>query len=84
MEHASVAAFARFTLDLLALGAPADLVQSAQQALGDEIAHAELCFGLAGATSVKNAQHTTYVMAKYARAIEQFAVNQGGVVLNDH
>jgi hypothetical protein len=49
MEHASVAAFARFTLELLALGAPADLVQGAQRALGDEIAHAELCFGLAGA-----------------------------------
>jgi hypothetical protein len=49
MEHASVAAFARFTLELLALGAPADLMRSAQQAMGDEIAHAELCFGLARA-----------------------------------
>jgi hypothetical protein len=46
MEHASVAAFARFTLELLALGAPASLVRAAQQALADEIAHAELCFGL--------------------------------------
>jgi hypothetical protein len=49
MEHASVAAFARFTLELLALGAPASLVRDAQQALGDEIAHAELCFDLATA-----------------------------------
>jgi hypothetical protein len=49
MEHASVAAFARFTLELLALGAPAALVRGSQQALGDEIAHAELCFGLASA-----------------------------------
>ena len=49
MEHASVAAFARFTLELLSLGAPAELVAEAQRALGDEIRHAELCFGLASA-----------------------------------
>jgi hypothetical protein len=47
MEHASVAAFARFVLELLSLGAPAALVKRAQAALSDEIAHAELCFGLA-------------------------------------
>src|SRR5688572_10054793 len=46
-EHASVAAFARFALQLLALGAPADLVASAQAAMADEIEHARLCFGLA-------------------------------------
>jgi hypothetical protein len=49
MEHASVAAFARFTLELLSLGAPAELVVASQQALGDEIEHARLCFGLASA-----------------------------------
>jgi hypothetical protein len=48
-EHASVAAFARFALQLLALGAPADLVAGAQEAMADEIAHARLCFGLAAA-----------------------------------
>jgi len=47
MEHASVAAFARFTLELLSLGAPAELVRDTQLALGDEIAHTQLCFGLA-------------------------------------
>jgi hypothetical protein len=47
MEHASVAAFARFALELLALGAPAELVSDAQRAMGDEIEHAKLCFGLA-------------------------------------
>jgi hypothetical protein len=46
-EHASIASFARFTLELLALGAPADLVHGAQRAMGDEIVHAELCFGIA-------------------------------------
>jgi hypothetical protein len=49
MEHASVAAFARFALELLAIGAPANLVRDTQQAMGDEIEHARLCFGLASA-----------------------------------
>jgi hypothetical protein len=47
MEHASVASFARFTLDLLAHGAPADLVLAAQDAARDEIQHARACFAIA-------------------------------------
>ncbi|GEM_PF-1534052 len=46
-EHASVAAFARFVLQLLAVGAPAELVADAQRALADEVRHARLCFTLA-------------------------------------
>ncbi|MCB9766497.1 MAG: hypothetical protein H6739_42375 [Alphaproteobacteria bacterium] len=46
-EHASVASFARFSLRLLALGAPSALVEDAQVAMGDEIRHARACFGLA-------------------------------------
>lgn len=49
LEHASVAAFSRFALQLLALGAPSGLVAGAQEAMGDEIEHARLCFGLASA-----------------------------------
>ncbi len=49
MEHASVAAFARFTLQLLSLGAPASLVAEAQVAMADETRHARTCFGLASA-----------------------------------
>lgn len=49
MEHASIAAFARFALQLLAIGAPAELVAGAQAAMADEIAHARLAFALAGA-----------------------------------
>jgi len=48
-EHASVASFARFVLECLALGAPAELVSDAQAALRDEIEHAQLSFGLASA-----------------------------------
>ena len=49
MEHASVASFARFALELLAVGAPAELVRGAHEAALDEVRHAELCFGLASA-----------------------------------
>lgn len=47
LEHASVAAFAQFVLQLLAVGAPPELVLAAQQALADEVEHARLAFGLA-------------------------------------
>jgi hypothetical protein len=49
MEHASVASFARFSLALLAVGAPADLVELANRAALDEVRHARLCFALASA-----------------------------------
>jgi hypothetical protein len=47
LEHASIAAFARFTLHLLELGAPAELCTAAQEAMRDETLHAQLCFTLA-------------------------------------
>jgi hypothetical protein len=46
-EHASIAAFARAALDLLALGAPAELVAAHHQAALEEIAHARLAYTLA-------------------------------------
>lgn len=49
LEHASIAAFARFGLQLLALGAPATLVDATTQAMADESAHTQLCFELASA-----------------------------------
>ena len=48
-EHASVAAFARFTLQCLSVGAPAELVRAAQQAGLDEVAHARAAFAFASA-----------------------------------
>lgn len=47
LEHASVASFARFTLELLAHAAPPGLLADAQRAALDEIAHARLAFTLA-------------------------------------
>lgn len=49
LEHASIASFSRFVLQLLALGAPAALVAEATRAIHDEIEHATICFGLASA-----------------------------------
>lgn len=46
-EHASVAAFARLATELVALGAPAKLVEDAHKDALDEIRHARLCFDLA-------------------------------------
>lgn len=49
MEHASVPAFALLTVELAALGAPADLLERAHQAGLDEIRHARRCYALASA-----------------------------------
>jgi len=46
-EHASVAAFARVALELMALGAPPHLVDAAHAAARDEVEHARLAFALA-------------------------------------
>ncbi|WAS90441.1 ferritin-like domain-containing protein [Nannocystis punicea] len=46
-EHASVASFAAFVLQLLAVGAPPALVSDAQRAMADEIEHARIAFALA-------------------------------------
>jgi hypothetical protein len=46
-EHASVAAFAVLALELLAVGAPAELVEETQRAALDEVEHARLGFALA-------------------------------------
>ena len=48
-EHASIAAFARFTLQLMSLGAPADLVERSNAAISDETLHAKIAFTIASA-----------------------------------
>ncbi len=48
-EHASIASFGRFALELMAVGAPAELVASAHRAAIDEVRHAALGFALASA-----------------------------------
>ena len=46
-EHASVASFARHTLQLMSIGAPSELLVRSQSASIDEIKHAKMCYGLA-------------------------------------
>ncbi|HCH61499.1 MAG: hypothetical protein CL927_19825 [Deltaproteobacteria bacterium] len=50
-EHASVAAFSRFAMQLVQLGAPADLLASTARAMADEVSHARSCFGVAARIS---------------------------------
>jgi len=48
LEHASIAAFSKLSLELLKFGAPPNLVREAHQAAMDEIRHAQVCFQIAG------------------------------------
>ncbi len=53
MEHASIAAFARFSLQLLGLGAPRELLEASGAAQLDETRHAASAFSLASAYAGK-------------------------------
>lgn len=48
-EHAAIASFTRFAMELLALAAPARFVDAALRAARDELEHARLFFGFAAA-----------------------------------
>jgi hypothetical protein len=82
-EHASVAAFAGLTLDLVALGAPADLIEAANRDAKDEIRHADLCFSIARALDGRSespgpfpeAQHAGGLPASRTLALAQLAVS---------
>lgn len=52
-EHASVAAFARHALELMALGAPLDLLDGVARAQADEVRHARLCLERAAALGAR-------------------------------
>jgi hypothetical protein len=47
-EHASVASFARASLELLSLGAPPDLIADTHRAALDEIEHARFAYAMCG------------------------------------
>ena len=68
-EHASVAAFARLTMDMIALGAPPELIQSANLDARDEIRHAELCFSLAKALDGRDGGPGPFPEAREARTL---------------
>lgn len=46
-EHASVAAFSRVVIELMAVGAPPALLNDTLRAAADEVRHAQACYGMA-------------------------------------
>lgn len=75
LEHASVASFARFTLELMRWGAPPELLEGSHRAGVDEIAHAQLCFALAGAylgREVGPAEMPEIASVELAASLEDF------------
>jgi len=58
-EHASIASFQKFGLDLMRFGAPPHLLDKAQQATRDEILHARMSFSIAASLLQENVQPST-------------------------
>ncbi len=77
LEHASVGSFARFTLQLLALGAPAELLSATQVAAGDEIRHARFAYGLASTFAGKPQGPGPLAMDKAGSSFDPQAVLYG-------
>jgi hypothetical protein len=73
LEHASIASFARFTLDLMRFGAPPALLVDAHRAGLDEIAHAQLCFALAGASAGEALEASTLPLSSGAGPADRAA-----------
>ena len=57
LEHSSVASFARFTMQMLSFGVPADILLSIQKATADEVKHAQ---GAAQIFSVLSGEQVTF------------------------
>lgn len=86
LEHASVGSFARFSLELMGLGAPPELLREAHQAAADEVEHSKLAFGLAsayagqpvgpGPMSLSGVAPATDAAAIVAALVEEACVNE--------
>ncbi|HSO34926.1 MAG TPA: hypothetical protein VLT33_20495, partial [Labilithrix sp.] len=68
-EHASIAAFAQLTLDLMTVGAPARLVAASQRASLDEVRHAELGYAIARALDGRARSPAPFPEAHTRRAL---------------
>lgn len=76
-EHAAVAAFSRIALELMALGAPPELIAATQAAGIEEIGHARLGFALASAYAGRPIAPTGFPLGasvSLATRLEAFAV----------
>jgi hypothetical protein len=74
LEHASIASFAVLSLELMALGAPADLVRRAHEAALDEIRHAESSYALASQSSQKYGPASLPIPSRSAPTLASVAV----------
>lgn len=68
-EHASIAAFARLSMDLMMFGAPASLIDEAHVAARDEIRHATLAYGLASTLGGTPVGPGRFAMSTAARTV---------------
>jgi len=68
-EHASIAAFARLSMDLMIFGAPASLIDEAHVAARDEIRHATLAYGLASTLGGTPVGPGRFAMSTAARTV---------------
>jgi hypothetical protein len=73
-EHASVGAFAALTMDLLALGAPPELIAAAHRDGLDEIRHAQMCFALATAIDGANVSPAPFPESRRARSLPRIRI----------
>jgi len=79
-EHASIASFARFSLDLLRFAAPPELILAAQSAGADEVRHARHAFQLASLFSDKHAAEVgafPVEAAELASSLDSFTIRTG-------
>jgi hypothetical protein len=86
LEHASVAAFSRFLMELLAFGAPSELVAETVSAIEDERQHAQICFTLAsefageplgpGPLDVQGALETPTLPRSLATAVREGCIGE--------
>jgi hypothetical protein len=94
-EYASVAAFARFTMHLVSVGAPPEMIADSQRASLDEIEHARACFALAerysgrtmgpGELSLEDAMPPVTLAEIAALTAEEGCVGETlGVLLAEH
>lgn len=67
-EHAAIAAFGQVALELIAVGAPPELVADAHAAALDEVRHTRTCFSIARALDGRDEEPAAFPEARHAIA----------------
>jgi hypothetical protein len=68
-EHAAIAAFGQVALELIAVGAPPELVADAHAAAMDEVRHTRTCFSIARALDGREEEPGAFPEARHAAAV---------------